>query len=79
MTWDHDYPEWNEEGTEPDAAKKNAGWQVEERPPAGWMNWLFNRLTKAGQETREEFETHKLDYTSQLVSTRMFGKGVFLP
>jgi phage-related tail fiber protein len=37
-------PQWNNSGTEPNGAKKTAGWLDNEKPPAGWFNWLFNRI-----------------------------------
>lgn len=41
-------PTWSTSGSniEPSAGKKAAGWQVNERPPAEWLNWLDN---SAGQ------------------------------
>jgi len=36
-------PEWNASGAIPPQSKKDQGWQEEERPPAEWFNWLFNR------------------------------------
>ena len=35
-------PTWSTAGTntEPGAGKKSAGWTVNERPPAEWLNWL---------------------------------------
>ena len=36
-------PEWNALGTEPPQSKKDTGWEVEERPPADYFNWFFNR------------------------------------
>jgi hypothetical protein len=38
-----DRPEWNAPGAIPPQSKKDQGWQEEEKPPAGWFNWLFNR------------------------------------
>jgi hypothetical protein len=40
-------PEWASSGiyiTEPSEPKKDAGWTNGERPPANWMNWLFNNI-----------------------------------
>lgn len=36
-------PEWLEEGSIPPSSKREQGWEEEERPPAEWFNWLFNR------------------------------------
>lgn len=57
MAWNENLPEWNETGAEPPQQKKDSGWQIEERPPAGWFNWLFNRTYKVLQEIRTRIET----------------------
>ena len=36
-------PEWYNQGSEPPENKKVTGWEIDERPPAGWFNWLFHR------------------------------------
>lgn len=68
-------PKWDNIGTEPPASKKAEGWQVQEKPPAGWINWLFNRSFKCIEELQEkavtideadfasriEFDAHKVD------------------
>ena len=64
MSWDHEFPKWEEEGAEPLEQKKTDGWQVEERPPAGWMNWLFNKIWRAGKETQETVSSHLSENTS---------------
>ena len=61
MSWDHEFPKWEEEGAEPLEQKKTDGWQVEERPPAGWLNWLFNKIWRAGKETQETVSSHLSD------------------
>ena len=66
MSWDHEFPKWEEEGAEPLEQKKTDGWQVEERPPAGWMNWLFNKIWRAGKETQETVSSHLSDNTPHL-------------
>ncbi len=53
MAWNEPLPEWNETGHEPPTSKKDEGWQPEEKPPAGWFNWLFNRIYKCLEEVRE--------------------------
>jgi hypothetical protein len=50
-------PEWYSEGNEPSEQKKNEGWEVEEKPPAGLFNWLFNRAYKSIKELQEKAET----------------------
>lgn len=39
--------EWNQPGVEPTQTKKNEGWLPEEKPPAEYFNWLFNRICLA--------------------------------
>jgi len=38
---------------EPTAAKQAAGWLDGERPPAGWLNWLFNNSGKVQVSTAD--------------------------
>ncbi|MFT9493430.1 MAG: hypothetical protein ACH0QC_00325, partial [Anaerosolibacter sp.] len=45
-------PQWENEGLEPPTGKKTDGWEASEKPPAGWFNWLFNRIYKCIQEIR---------------------------
>lgn len=52
-TFNEQLPEWNEEGVEPLQSKKNSGWAVEEKPPAGWFNWLHHRTFKCLEEIRD--------------------------
>lgn len=52
MAFNEQLPEWNATGVEPPASKKSEGWQPEDKPPADWFNWLFNRAYKALNEIR---------------------------
>lgn len=52
MSWTEPLPEWNASGTEPPQGKKDDGWQSEEKPPAGWFNWLFSRIYECLAEVR---------------------------
>ena len=47
-----DLPLWENTGTEPSGAKKTAGWLANEKPPAEWFNWLFNRIYSCITELR---------------------------
>lgn len=47
-------PEWLEVGTEPPLSKKTNGWQPEDKPPASYFNWLFNRAYKSILELRDK-------------------------
>ena len=39
--------QWNQPGVEPTQDKKNEGWTPEEKPPAEYFNWFFNRTCRA--------------------------------
>ncbi|GGF77167.1 hypothetical protein GCM10010912_22800 [Paenibacillus albidus] len=54
MAWDEKLPDWEEAGIEPPASKKKDGWQVNDKPPAAWLNWFFNRVYKVLQEIRSK-------------------------
>lgn len=54
MAFTEKLPEWQAEGTEPPGSKKEAGWKVEDRPPASWWNWLLNRTYMVLKEIREK-------------------------
>lgn len=46
-------PEWDNVGTKPADEVIDAGWQIGDKPPASWWNWLSNRVYKCLQELRE--------------------------
>lgn len=54
MPFNQELPEWNAAGTKPPQSKLDAGWQIAERPPSGWWNWLLNRTHLAVQELQQE-------------------------
>ncbi|WP_025690223.1 hypothetical protein [Paenibacillus zanthoxyli] len=58
-------PEWQAAGVEPPESKRTTGWQVNDKPPAGWLNWLFNRIYAVLIEIRSVVSTHKADYIRQ--------------
>ena len=51
-------PDWEATGVEPPASKKTAGWQPDDKPPADWFNWFFNRAYKVMQEIRTVLGGH---------------------
>lgn len=63
MAFNEKLPEWLEEGIEPPESKRKAGWQINDKPPAAWLNWFFNRVYKVMQEIRSKFDTHTGDNT----------------
>lgn len=54
MPFNQELPEWNAAGTKPPQSKLDAGWQIGERPPSGWWNWLLNRTHLAVKELQQE-------------------------
>ena len=54
MPFTQELPEWNVAGTKPPQSKLDTGWQIGERPPSGWWNWLLNRTYLAVQELQQE-------------------------
>ncbi|WP_446662941.1 tail fiber protein [Geobacillus sp. CCR] len=42
-------PTWNKEGVEPPQSLKDNGWQPNQKPPADYFNWFFNKVYKALQ------------------------------
>jgi len=64
MSFENEFPRWENEGASPPEAKKDdtGGWEPEEKPPAGWFNWFWNKVFKAGQETQQIVSSHLSDY-----------------
>lgn len=52
-------PEWHNPGSEPPENKKVTGWEVDERPPAGWFNWLFHRIYRSLLELSAAIAGHR--------------------
>ncbi|WP_379142389.1 pyocin knob domain-containing protein [Paenibacillus sp. sgz500992] len=63
-------PEWQEGGIEPPNSKKVAGWAVNDKPPAGWLNWLFNRTYKVLAEIRSVISSHKADTSVHVTAAK---------
>lgn len=58
MVFNEQLPEWHATGVEPPESKKNQGWQPDDKPPADWFNWLFNRIYKVLVEIRNTLSGH---------------------
>lgn len=58
MAFNEKLPEWHNAGVEPPESKKSEGWQPDDKPPADWFNWLFNRIYKALTEIRNILGGH---------------------
>ncbi len=54
MPFTQELPEWKATGTKPPQSKLDTGWQIGERPPSGWWNWLLNSTYLAIQELQQE-------------------------
>ncbi|MEK4062209.1 MULTISPECIES: pyocin knob domain-containing protein [unclassified Paenibacillus] len=63
-------PEWQEGGIEPPNSKKVAGWAVNDKPPAGWLNWFFNRTYKVLAEIRSVISSHKADTSVHVTAAK---------
>lgn len=42
MSFEKVVPDWQAKGIEPPQSKRETGWEVEDRPPAAWLNWFMN-------------------------------------
>ena len=65
-------PQWEKEGIQPPEDRRTTvGWEVQDKPPASWFNWFFNRVYKVLQELQgnavheEDFSTHKAESASE--------------
>ncbi|CAH8245130.1 hypothetical protein WJ0W_002360 [Paenibacillus melissococcoides] len=54
MPFNKELPEWKAAGIQPPESKRVKGWEVEDRPPADWLNWHMNRSYEALQELQEK-------------------------
>ncbi|ANS73715.1 hypothetical protein AWM70_03275 [Paenibacillus yonginensis] len=50
MAYEKQAPDWSAAGIEPPQSKRDSGWQVEDRPPAAWLNWFMNRTSESLKE-----------------------------
>lgn len=62
MAYLKEVPDYQAEGTELPADKLINGFQVAEKPPANWFNYLFNRICMAIKELQQKtYEKTKID------------------
>ncbi|MEC0092923.1 tail fiber protein [Paenibacillus macquariensis] len=54
MAFNKQAPEWGAIGIEPPESKRNIGWEVEDRPPAAWLNWFMNLTAESLQELQSK-------------------------
>lgn len=50
MSFEKVVPDWQAKGIEPPQSKRETGWEVEDRPPAAWLNWFMNLTAESLQE-----------------------------
>lgn len=75
MAYTAGLPTWNKAGVAPNATKQNAGWGVDENPPADWFNWQWNLTFKALQELQQKAANidGSLSFTGQIKSAVAVG------
>ncbi|MCY9758984.1 phage tail protein [Paenibacillus alvei] len=54
MAFEKELAEWGAKGIQPPESKRAKGWEVEDRPPADWLNWQMNRTYEAMKEIQEK-------------------------
>lgn len=54
MAYEKQTPKWDAAGIEPPESKQQTGWQVEDRPPAAWLNWYMNGTSESIKELQEK-------------------------
>ncbi|MEC0092896.1 hypothetical protein [Paenibacillus macquariensis] len=50
MSYEKIAPDWKAKGIEPPQSKRETGWEVEDRPPAAWLNWFMNLTAESLHE-----------------------------
>ncbi|MGE7828887.1 hypothetical protein [Paenibacillus sp. NPDC093718] len=63
MAFDKQVPTWGAPGVEPPESKKQEGWQVNDKPPAAWLNW-FMSLTAESLKELQQKAAEKSDITT---------------
>ncbi|MGC6588015.1 hypothetical protein ACPV3A_24095 [Paenibacillus sp. Dod16] len=54
MAFDKQVPTWSAPGVEPPESKKQEGWQVNDKPPAAWLNWFMTLSSESIKELQEK-------------------------
>lgn len=54
MAYEKKAPDWGAAGIEPPESKKQTGWQVEDRPPAAWLNWYMTGTSDSIKELQDK-------------------------
>ena len=68
MNFENQFPEWKNEGVEPDTSLKNEGFKGGYKPPAGIFNWFWSKVMKSTKEIQDkvsEIDEDKLSIISK--------------
>ncbi|MCE5168537.1 hypothetical protein LQV63_04310 [Paenibacillus profundus] len=71
MAFQKELPEWKAAGIQPPESKRVKGWEIEDRPPADWLNWQTNRTFEALKELQEK-AAEKTDITTVLEEAKSY-------
>ncbi|OAB39157.1 hypothetical protein PMSD_04290 [Paenibacillus macquariensis subsp. defensor] len=70
-------PKWGATGIEPPESKRNIGWEVEDRPPAAWLNWFMNLTAESLQELQSK--AAEKTYVEDKIAEAIGGVDVDIP
>jgi len=54
LSFDKQAPTWSAPGVEPPESKKQEGWQVNDKPPAAWLNWFMSLTAESLKELQQK-------------------------
>lgn len=57
MAFNEQFPEWQNQGTEPSENLKTTGFQAGYKPPASVFNWFWSKVMRAVTEIQTKFDT----------------------
>jgi hypothetical protein len=74
-------PNWASGGTktDPGAGKEAAGWEVNERPPASWFNWIYNAFGQWiswAEDSIDDLEVRRVQAFGRVASNGSGGASV---
>jgi len=70
-------PKWGAIGIEPPESKRSIGWEVEDRPPAAWLNWFMNLTAESLQELQSK--AAEKTYVEDKIAEAIAGIDVDIP
>ncbi|OAB46053.1 tail fiber protein [Paenibacillus glacialis] len=77
MAFNKQAPKWGAIGIEPPESKRNIGWEVEDRPPAAWLNWFMNLTAESLQELQSK--AAEKTYVEDKIAEAIAGIDVDIP